>query len=117
MSRAASPGRAGVLGSTSIVIPATPDSGPAPRSGGAVAGTLRLAGGNGAVVFAEQNVPSGFAALLVAVVPVWMVVLDWMRPGGHRPRAAVFGGLALGLSGITLLVGPSSLHGGGGGGV
>ena len=78
----------------------------------AISGSLMLAGGNGAVVWAEQKVPSGIAALLVAVVPVWMVMLDWLRPGGRRPRAAVFGGLALGLAGLALLVGPSALDGG-----
>jgi drug/metabolite transporter (DMT)-like permease len=79
----------------------------------AVSGTLMLAGGNGAVVWAEQKLPSGIAALLVAVVPIWMVLLDWLRPGGRRPGAAVFAGLALGLAGLLLLVGPDALHGGG----
>jgi drug/metabolite transporter (DMT)-like permease len=78
---------------------------------GAVSGTLMLAVGNGAVVFAEQKVPSGIAALLVAVVPIWMVMLDWMRPGGRTPRGPVFAGLALGLAGLVLLVGPGALHG------
>lgn len=78
----------------------------------AVAGVLMLTGGNGAVVWAEQRVPSGIAALLVAVVPLWMVLLEWLRPGGHRPRAAVFAGLALGLIGLSVLVGPAALRGG-----
>jgi drug/metabolite transporter (DMT)-like permease len=80
---------------------------------GLISGSLMLAGGNGAVVWAEQKVPSGIAALLVAVVPVWMVLLDWLRPDGRRPRAAVFAGLALGLIGVGLLVGPDALHGDG----
>jgi drug/metabolite transporter (DMT)-like permease len=80
---------------------------------GLIAGALLLMGGNGAVVWAEQLVPSGIAALLVAVVPLWMVLLDWLRPGGKRPRAAVFAGLALGLAGLGLLVGADALHGGG----
>jgi drug/metabolite transporter (DMT)-like permease len=45
---------------------------------------------------------------------VWMVLLDWWRPDGQRPRGAVFAGLALGLAGLVLLVGPASLHGTGG---
>ncbi len=76
----------------------------------AVSGTLLLACGNGAVVWAEQRVPSGIAALLVAVVPIWMVLLDWIRPGGQRPRTAVFAGLGLGLAGLALLIGPASLQ-------
>jgi drug/metabolite transporter (DMT)-like permease len=82
--------------------------------GAAVAGLFLLLGGNGAVVWAEQRVPSGVTALLVATVPVWMVLLDWLRPGGVRPRAAVFAGLALGLVGLAMLVGRGGLGGGGG---
>src|SRR5712671_5328478 len=78
---------------------------------GLVSGALLLLGGNGAVVWAEQKVPSGVAALLVAVVPLWMVLLDWLRPGGRRPATAVFVGLALGLAGLALLVGPDALRG------
>jgi drug/metabolite transporter (DMT)-like permease len=80
---------------------------------GLVSGALLLLGGNGAVVWAEQRVPSGIAALLVAAVPLWMVVLDWLRPGGQRPPTPVFVGLGLGLVGLGLLVGPDMLRGGG----
>jgi drug/metabolite transporter (DMT)-like permease len=81
---------------------------------GLVSGALLLLGGNGAVVWAETRVPSGIAALLVAVVPLWMVLLDWWRPGGRRPGAPVFIGVALGLVGLGLLVGPDAMHGGSG---
>lgn len=77
-----------------------------------VVGGLLLLGGNGAVVWAEQRVPSGAAALLVATVPLWMVVLDWLRPGGVRPTGRVVLGLAVGFAGLGLLVGPSDLGGG-----
>jgi drug/metabolite transporter (DMT)-like permease len=80
---------------------------------GLVSGALLLLGGNGAVVWAEQRVPSGIAALLVAVVPLWMVLLDWLRPAGRRPALPVFVGLGLGLAGLGLLVGPDVLHGSG----
>ena len=80
---------------------------------GVVSGGLLLVGGNGGVVWAEQRVPSGITALLVAVVPVWMVLLDWMRPQGRRPHALVFIGLALGLGGLALLVGPGTSGGSG----
>ena len=76
-------------------------------------GTLLLMGGNGAVVYAEQTVPSGIAALLVAVTPCWMVLIDWLRPGGPRPTLAIVFGLLLGLGGVALLLGPESLLGGG----
>ena len=81
---------------------------------GLISGTLLLVGGNGGVVWAEQRVPSGMTALLVAVVPVWMVLLDWVRPHGRRPPALVFVGLGLGFGGLALLVGMDSLRGHGG---
>ena len=75
----------------------------------AIVGVLLLLGGNGAVVWAEQYVPSGVAALLVATVPLWMVLFDWARPDGRRPTAGVVAGLVLGLVGLALLVGLDDL--------
>jgi drug/metabolite transporter (DMT)-like permease len=72
----------------------------------AIVGTLLLMGGNGAVTWAEQNVASGATALLVAMVPFWMVLLDWLRPGGQRPAGGVWVGIAVGFGGLALLVGP-----------
>jgi drug/metabolite transporter (DMT)-like permease len=82
----------------------------------AIAGTLMLVVGNGGVTWAEQMIPSGIAALLVALTPVWMVLIDWARPGGVRPRALVGLGLAVGLGGVVLLArkqmtGTSSAYG------
>ena len=73
-----------------------------------ITGVLLLVGGNGAVIWAEQHVPSGLVALIVAIVPLWMVVFEWARPGGKRPAPAVFVGLALGLAGLALLIGPDA---------
>jgi drug/metabolite transporter (DMT)-like permease len=83
----------------------------------AVVGGLLLLGGNGAVVWAETRVPSGIAALLVATVPVWMVVVEWLLPGGTRPTVGVFAGLALGLVGLGVLIGPAGFSGSAAGGV
>jgi len=49
---------------------------------------------------------------MIATVPVWMVLLDWLQGGGARPNIGVSIGLALGLVGIALLVGPTDLAGG-----
>ncbi len=76
----------------------------------ALVGVLLLCS-NGAVSWAEQWVPSGLAALLIATVPLWVVVLGWLR-GGDRPTLGIAAGLALGLLGIVLLIGPGELLGG-----
>lgn len=78
----------------------------------AVAGLLMLMMGNGAVVWAETRIPSGVAALIVAAVPCWMVLLEWLR-GGEKPTGQVVAGLALGVVGLVLLVGPEGFMGGG----
>lgn len=77
----------------------------------AITGCLLLFLGNGNVCWAEQTVPSGVTALLVATVCLWMVLIDWLRPGGHRPSARVIGGVILGFAGLLFLVGPSRLAG------
>lgn len=73
-----------------------------------VVGLLLLVGGNGVVVWAERVVPSSLAALLISMVPIWMVLMDWLRPGGARPSLATFAGLALGFAGVVLLIGPGA---------
>ncbi len=78
-----------------------------------VTGFLLLAVGNGGVCLAEERVPSGIAALLVATVSLWMVLIDWLRPGGTRPVPRVIVGLVLGFAGLALLVGPKDLGGSG----
>jgi drug/metabolite transporter (DMT)-like permease len=75
----------------------------------AISGVLLLCVGNGGVCWAEQTVPSGIAALLVATVTLWMVIVDWLRPGGHRPSTRVVIGVALGFTGMAILVGPARL--------
>ena len=71
-----------------------------------------LLGGNGLVTWAEQRVPSGLAALIVASVPIWMTVLDALHRR-ERPHGVVLLGLAIGLAGIAFLVAPGRFAGGG----
>jgi drug/metabolite transporter (DMT)-like permease len=78
-----------------------------------VAGGFLLLGGNGAVIWAEQFVPSGLTALLVSILPFWLVIIEWVRPPRRRPSGAVLIGLILGFVGIIVLVGPSSAGGNG----
>jgi drug/metabolite transporter (DMT)-like permease len=76
-----------------------------------VTGALLLFVGNGGVSWAELTVPSGIAALLVATVSLWLVILDWLRPGGMKPVPRVVMGLLMGFAGLALLVGPAHLGG------
>jgi drug/metabolite transporter (DMT)-like permease len=76
-----------------------------------ITGLLLLLVGNGGVCLSERTVPSGVAALLVALVSFWMVLLDWLRPGGLRPVPRVVASLILGFGGLVLLVGPAHLGG------
>jgi drug/metabolite transporter (DMT)-like permease len=76
-----------------------------------IAGGFLLLGGNGAVVWAEQFVPSGLTALLVSILPVWLVIIEWVRPPRKRPTGAVLVGLVLGFIGIIVLVGPGNVGG------
>ena len=77
----------------------------------AIVGALLLLLGNGSVVWAEQRVVSGIAALLVSTSPLWMVVIDAVRPGGRRPSWQTVAGVLIGFFGILLLVGPLGLAG------
>ena len=79
----------------------------------AIAGTLLLAGGNGAVVVAEQWVPSGLVALLVGAVPLWLVLLDALVGSRTRPSPRASLGLVVGFGGVALLTGSPGAGAGG----
>ncbi|MEP7214085.1 MAG: EamA family transporter [Acidobacteriota bacterium] len=71
---------------------------------GLIVGALLLGIGNGGVVLAEHYITSSLAALLVATVPFWIVLLGWMFMGTGRPNLKVTAGLALGFLGVYLLI-------------
>jgi drug/metabolite transporter (DMT)-like permease len=73
----------------------------------ALAGLLLLAGGNGLVTVAERDVPSGLAALLIASVPLWVVLLR-STVGREKVARATFVGVAVGFVGLALLLLPGS---------
>ncbi len=75
---------------------------------------LMLVFGQAGVAWSEQLVPSSLAALMVATVPMWVVLLDWLAPGGNRPSFRTIAGLVVGFAGIAVLVGPAELLGMGG---
>lgn len=73
-----------------------------------VTGVIMLVGASGALVWGEQRVPSAVAALLFTTVPLWMIVLDSLVNKGAHGGWRTWSGLVLGLSGVALLVSPSS---------
>jgi drug/metabolite transporter (DMT)-like permease len=80
-----------------------------PRSrwpGIALLGFLMLVLGNGGVVVAEQWIPSGLTAVLVATSPFWMAGVEALLPDGERLRPIVVAGLLVGFTGIVVLVWP-----------
>ena len=77
-------------------------------------GAFLLLGGNGAVVWASQYLPSGIIALLIGIGPLFMVLTEWAWPGGLRPTVRTFGAMVLGFSGVVWLAAPwqNTSHGG-----
>src|SRR5229473_1483128 len=71
-----------------------------------ITGALLLFVGNGGVSWAERTVPSGVTALLVATVSLWLVIVDWLRPGGVKPVPRVMLGVAMQslTGGVILLI-------------
>ena len=74
----------------------------------AIIGIFLLLGGNGGVAWAEQFVTSSLAALLVATVPLWMVLIDSFRPAGQQPGLVSVAGILIGFIGVVLLIGSAA---------
>ena len=85
---------------------------PRPKAGewrsAAIIGIFLLLGGNGGVAWAEQFVTSSLAALLVATVPLWMVLIDTFRPAGQQPGLMSVAGILIGFVGVVLLIGSAA---------
>ena len=76
----------------------------------AAVGILLLMGGNLTLSYAEQIVPTGLAALLIAVTPLWFLVLDSLLLGDHHISRRGKIGLAIGIAGVVVLIWPDLLH-------
>jgi drug/metabolite transporter (DMT)-like permease len=74
-----------------------------------IIGACLLLGGNGGVTISEQFIDSGLAALVVAIVPIYIVLLGWMTGMARRPTPVMWMGLAGGFVGVAVLFGPG-LH-------
>ena len=77
-----------------------------------VIGFLMAVVGNGGVVWAQQYVASGLAAVVVAMVPFWSVIVEALLPSGERVTRRTMLGLVLGFIGIVVLVWPELTLGG-----
>jgi drug/metabolite transporter (DMT)-like permease len=77
-----------------------------------IIGLLLLLGGNGGLVWAEQRIPSGIASLFIATTPLWMVLIDSLRPNGVRTNWLTWLGVLVGFVGIALLANPWQSHAG-----
>jgi drug/metabolite transporter (DMT)-like permease len=75
-------------------------------------GFLMLVLGNGGVVIAEQWVPSGLAAVIIACNPFWMAAVEAALPGGEKLTGKIVAGLLVGFTGILVLVWPDLAIGG-----
>src|SRR5271170_8065554 len=76
----------------------------------ATVGILLLMGGNLTLSYAEQIVPTGLAALLIAVTPLWFLVLDSLLLGDHHISMRGKIGLAIGIAGVVVLIWPDLGH-------
>ena len=71
-----------------------------------LAGVLLLSVGNALVMWAEKRIPSGIAALIVGTVPLWLLLLDGLRPGGRPWTGRAWAGTLIGLLGVALVARP-----------
>ena len=81
----------------------------------ALLGVLMNIVGNGFVVYAQQFVASGLTAVLIATTPFWSALIERLLPNGERFTKRSLAGLALGFTGIVVLVWPEMTTGGAGG--
>ncbi|MDF2683046.1 MAG: multidrug transporter [Brevibacillus sp.] len=72
--------------------------------GAGIIGALLLLGGNGVVAWAELRLPSAIASLLVATVPLWILVFNWVGGSRQKPTVGVMAGILFGLAGVAVLV-------------
>jgi len=76
----------------------------------AAVGVLLLMGGNLTLSYAERIVPTGLAALLISVTPLWFLVLDSLLLGDHHISRRGKIGLAIGIAGVVVLIWPDLQH-------
>ena len=76
-----------------------------------IIGLLLLLGGNGAVTWAEQHVPSGIAAMVIGSVPLWIIILNFFTNEGRNQNKKTILFAIFGFIGLILLIGPTQFAG------
>jgi drug/metabolite transporter (DMT)-like permease len=71
-----------------------------------IVGTMLFLGGNASVAWAQQYVNTSTTALIFGSIPLFIILIDWLRPGGVRPSLRAGLGLALGFAGLCVLIKP-----------
>ncbi len=100
---------AGLILITFVYLKEKPSIRPRHIRSNTIIGGLLLLGGNGGVVWAEQFVPSGLASLLVSMVPIWILLINWLGLKNGKPSVKKTAGVVLGLSGLMFLISPLEL--------
>lgn len=100
---------AGLILITYVYLKEKPSIRPRHIRSNTIIGGLLLLGGNGGVVWAEQFVPSGLASLLVSMVPIWILLINWLGLKNGKPSVKKTAGVVLGLSGLMFLISPLEL--------
>lgn len=75
----------------------------------AIASVALFVLGNGGVAWAQQMVPTGASALVIATLPAWLLLLDWVYGGRKGPRMVETLGIGLGLAGVAILFAPGGI--------
>ncbi len=107
---AARHGLAGIILYTILRASGTPPPQRTHWIGGVVGGVMLLVIGNGIIAYVSHRLPTSISSMVVATTPLWIVAAASVRPGGLAPQAKAWLGLAIGLAGLGLLVGPSALE-------
>ena len=68
-----------------------------------ITGILMISIGHGCLAWSEQFIPSGMAALVVATIPIWMILQDWLFDTKKSPDLLTVIGIVVGFSGVVLL--------------
>ena len=73
----------------------------------AIVGAFLLLGGMGLVAWAEQTVPSGISALMIALMPMWLAVFSRVAFGDRLPKLG-WAGVVIGIAGVAILAWPAN---------